>query len=279
MLRLVVGLAVLCMCLSTITATDWTTCSKYTVYRPHFKCPVDGFDQHIELPMFGTPCDTNPKSDRPCERLCCPVDKQYNFPSLSMLEPPPSQTITHGFSKVTLTSCHTWNKEHSHLGCAHGGHAHVFELANHRRVCVVAPPAMGPLSRNDDSDCVQKCCHVDRTKFCQPPSTEKTHMIESGDSFYSIAQRYSTSVNAIQRLNPGLKNLIPGKTQVRVKTNTLPNGRVCFLLFYLFPPSFVPFSFSFFFAFFLSRPVSLSLFPLPLFSPLFLSSNSHSHFP
>jgi len=40
----------------------------------------------------------------------------------------------------------------------------------------------------------------------------KTHVVQSGDSFYTIAQKYNTTIARIQQLNPNLDpaNLKPG---------------------------------------------------------------------
>lgn len=44
------------------------------------------------------------------------------------------------------------------------------------------------------------------------PSSSRSHVVEAGDSFYTISRKYDTSIAAIQQLNPNLdpSNLTPG---------------------------------------------------------------------
>ena len=37
-----------------------------------------------------------------------------------------------------------------------------------------------------------------------PTTGTRTHVVEDGDSFYSIARKYDTSISEIQRLNPNI---------------------------------------------------------------------------
>lgn len=44
------------------------------------------------------------------------------------------------------------------------------------------------------------------------PGSSRSHVVEAGDSFYTISRKYDTSIAAIQQLNPNLdpSNLTPG---------------------------------------------------------------------
>jgi LysM repeat protein len=59
-----------------------------------------------------------------------------------------------------------------------------------------------------------------------PPATAQTHVVVKGDSFYSIAKKYGTTIKAVAEANPGVdpKKLQPGKTLNIPAPAALPAG-------------------------------------------------------
>ena len=52
----------------------------------------------------------------------------------------------------------------------------------------------------------------------QPQPAAVTYTIKAGDTLYSIARRYATTVDEITRLNPGIKATeLKIGTQIRIK--------------------------------------------------------------